>query len=192
MNSRFGPASQTLHWSIALLVLTELALGQWMAGAESRELRRTLLGLHQSNGLLIGTLVLIRVAWRLRVGLPEWPHGVTSRQRQILHCVEGLLYLGMLAMPLTGLSLAMVTGLSISFFGWLEIPSILAESDLWDERLSFLHGLSAKAFFAAILGHAALVLYLDRRASPGFLARMFPFGWGGEADSEASQQDPPA
>lgn len=191
MNSRFDPASQMLHWSSALLVLTELALGQWMAAAEGRDLRRALLGFHQSNGLLIGALVVIRGAWRLRSGSPEWPADITRRQRQILHSVEGLLYLGMLAMPLTGLSHAMVAGLSTSFFGWFEIPSVLAESDLWTERLEFLHGLGAKAFLAAILGHAALVLYLDRRTSPGLLARMVPFGWGGETDPEAPQEAPP-
>ena len=186
MNSRFGAASQTLHWSIALLVLTELALGQWMAEADSRELRRTLLGLHKSNGLLIGTLVMIRVAWRLRVGLPEWPREITSRQRQILYSTEGLLYLGMGVMPLTGLSLAMASGSSISFFGWFEIPSVLAESDLWGERLERVHGLGAKAFFAGILGHVAWVFYLDRRTSRGFLMRMFPIGGRGEPEAEGS------
>ncbi len=189
MNSRFGPASQTLHWSIAFLVVVELALGEWMADAEGRELRRTLLGFHESNGMLIGSLVVIRVGWRLHTGLPEWPADITSRQRQILYSVEALLYLAMLAMPLTGLSLAMVAGFPISFFGWLEIPSLLGESDLWHERLEFLHGLGAQAFLATILGHAALVLYLDRRASPGFLRRMLPSAWTRPDDPEPSQED---
>ena len=76
-------------------------------------------------------------------------------------------------MPLTGLSLSMVGGLDISFFGWLEIPRLLRESDLWHERLELAHGLGAKLFLAAILGHSGLVLYLNRRV-PGFLNRMLP------------------
>ncbi len=169
----FGSASKTLHWLIALLVLAELALGQWMSEAEGRELRRSLLRLHQSNGLLIALLVVTRVAWRLRARLPEWPTSITARQRQIAYAVEGLLYLGMLAMPLTGLSLSMVGGLDISFFGWLEVPSLLRESDLWHERLELAHALGSKLFFAAILAHSGLVLFLNRKA-PGFLGRMLP------------------
>ena len=169
----FGSASKTLHWLIALLVLAELALGQWMSEAESRELRSSLLRFHQSNGLVIGALVLIRVAWRWRTRLPEWPSRITPRQRQISYSVEGLLYVGMLAMPLTGLSLSMVGGLDITFFGWLEVPSLLRESDLWHERLEEVHELGAKLFLAVILFHSGLVLYLNRKA-PGFLKRMLP------------------
>jgi cytochrome b561 len=170
----FGRASKALHWLIALLVLAELALGQWMSEGETREFRRTLLDLHKSNGMLIGALVAIRLAWRLRTGLPAWPPSITAHQRKLLHAVEGLLYLGMVAMPLTGLSQAMAGDLTLSFFGWFEIPSLLRESDLWHERLEIAHEFGAKAFFAAILAHTALVLYLNWKASPGFLARMLP------------------
>ena len=99
---------------------------------------------------------------------------LSPRLRRTLHAVEGLLYVGMIAMPFTGLSLAMVGGLEISFFGWLEVPSLLRESDLWHERLELVHGLGAKLFFAAILGHLGLVLYLGWKGSPGFLTRMLP------------------
>ena len=170
----FSAFSKSLHWLIALLVGVELGLGQWMSEAESSELRRSLLRFHQSNGLLIFALVGIRLAWRLRTRLPEWPARIHPRLRQALFAVEGLLYVGMLAMPLTGLSLSMAGGLSISFFGWLEVPSLLRESDLWHERLELAHELGAKLFFTAILGHLGLVLFLGWKASPGFLARMLP------------------
>ena len=170
----FSPAWKALHWLLALLVLGELALGQWMSEAPSRELRRTLLVFHQSNGLAIWTLLGGRIVWRLRSGLPPWPPEITTRQRQLLYAVEGVLYLAMFAMPLSGMALSMVAGFPISLFGWFEIPGLLGESDLWHGRLEALHGLGAKAFLATILAHALLVLALDRGASPGFLARMLP------------------
>ena len=188
--ARFGPASQTLHWLIALLVVAELALGLWMSEGETREFRRSLLALHKSNGMLIGSLVLLRLGWRLRTGLPAWPASVTQDQRRLLYAIEGILYVAMLAMPVTGLSLAMVGGGPIAFFGLFEIPSLLRESDLWGERLELVHGLGAKAFLAAILFHAVLVLYLDRSASPGFLRRMLPSLWRDESEPEARQEDP--
>ena len=190
MSARFGPAAQTLHWAIALLVVAELALGTWMGEGDTRELRRTLLALHKSNGMLIAALVVLRLGWRLRTGLPKWPASVTPDQRRLLYAIEGILYVAMLAMPATGLSLAMVDGGTISFFGWFEVPSLFRESDLWHGRLEVVHGLGAKAFFGAILAHAALVLHLHRSTSPGFLARMLPWGWGGGTDAEAPQEDP--
>ena len=170
----FSSAGKTLHWLIALLVLVELALGQWMSEAEGRELRRSLLGFHQSNGLLIGALVVIRLAWRWLAEFPEWPTSVTPQQRRLLYSIEAILYLGILAMPLVGLSYAMLGDLTISFFGWFEIPNPLGASDLWYERLEVVHELGAKLLLATILGHAGLVLYLNRTSSPGFLARMLP------------------
>ena len=129
---------------------------------------------NQSNGLAIWTLLGGRIVWRLRSGLPPWPPEITTRQRQLLYAVEGVLYLAMFAMPLSGMALSMVAGFPISLFGWFEIPGLLGESDLWHGRLEALHGLGAKAFLATILAHALLVLALDRGASPGFLARMLP------------------
>jgi cytochrome b561 len=170
----FSSAGKTLHWLIALLVLAELALGQWMSEAEGRELRRALLRLHQSNGLLIGALMVIRLAWRLHAQLPEWPASITPPRRKLLFWIEAILYLGMLAMPLAGLCYAMVGGLTISVFGWFEIPNLLRESDLWYDRLEVVHGLGARLLLLAILGHAGLVFYLNWRTSPGFLARMLP------------------
>jgi cytochrome b561 len=170
----FSAAAKTLHWLTALLVVVELALGEWMGEAEGRELRRTLLGLHQSNGLMIGALVLTRLAWRLCSTLPAWPASTTPLQRKLLYSIEASLYLGMLAMPLLGLSYSMTTDATISFFGIFEIPNLLGESDLWSGRLEVAHGLGAKLLLGVILGHAALVLYLNRWTSPGFLARMLP------------------
>ncbi len=170
----FSAASKTLHWLIALLALVELALGQWMSEAEGRELRRTLLRLHQSNGLLIGALVVIRLAWRLYAVLPEWPTSITPQQRKLLYSIEAVLYLGLLAMPLAGLGYAMLDDQTIAFFGWFEIPNLLSANDLWSGRLEVVHELGAKALLAAILGHAGLVLYLNWKTSPGFLARMLP------------------
>ena len=170
----FSSASKTLHWLIALLVLGGFVLGEWMGDAEGRALRQTLLRLHQSNGLLIATLVLIRLAWRLLTVLPEWPASVTPRQRKLLYSVEALLYLGLLAMPLSGLSHALLDDQTISFFGWFEIPNPFATNDLWSGRFEAVHEFGAKALLAAILGHAGLVLYLNWKTSPGFLARMLP------------------
>ena len=73
----FSSASKTSHWLIALRVPVELALGQWKSEAEGRERRRTLLGVHQSNGLLIDALLVSRLAWRLYVALPEWPTSIS-------------------------------------------------------------------------------------------------------------------
>ena len=174
MSNRFGPVSQALHWVLALLILAELALGHTMLGAESKELRRALVSLHKPIGLLILSLVLVRIAWRVRVGLPEWPAGLTSRHTRVLRTLEGLLYLLMVGMPLSGLTMNMAAGWTIPLFGLLEIPSLLPESEIWHERLEIVHGVGAKTFLAAILVHLAIVLYYDRRLSKGFLTRMLP------------------
>jgi cytochrome b561 len=174
MAARFGPTAQLLHWSMAVLVLGELALGQWMSEAGSRETRRALLALHESVGMLIGLLLVTRLGWRLGAGLPDWPAEVGPGARRALHGLEAILYVAMAAMPATGLALTMAAGWDVQFFGSLPVPSLIEPSDLWQERLESLHRLGAALFGVAILLHAGLVVVLDRRTSPGFLRRMLP------------------
>src|SRR5437868_11460438 len=88
-----------LHWLIALLIFTQFALG-WLAA--TWRLSPTKLDLfvwHKSIGMLVLTLVVLRLVWRLATPAPPLPAGMPAWERAAAHTSHGLLYLVMLGMP---------------------------------------------------------------------------------------------
>jgi cytochrome b561 len=76
---RYDNISIALHWAIAALALAQLALGWWMIGLPDKTgVQRDWFNLHKSVGLTIGTLMLVRLAWRLFHPAPALPASLPS------------------------------------------------------------------------------------------------------------------
>jgi cytochrome b561 len=100
--ARYTPLQIALHWLIALGIVTLLALGLYMVSLpRGLPLKSTLLNLHKSIGLTVFLLVVIRIAARAARSAPPLPP-MRPWQRAAAHATQGLLYVGMVAMPVTG------------------------------------------------------------------------------------------
>ena len=100
--ARYTPLQIALHWLIALGIVTLLALGLYMVGLpRGLPLKSVLLNLHKSLGLTVFLLVLIRIAARAARSAPPAPP-MRPWQRAAAHTTQGLLYVGMVAMPVSG------------------------------------------------------------------------------------------
>lgn len=101
-NTRYTPLQITLHWLIALGIVALLALGLYMTSLPPKlPLKSVLINLHKSLGLTVFLLVLIRIAARATRSAPPLPP-MRPWQRAAAHTTQGLLYVGMVVMPLTG------------------------------------------------------------------------------------------
>lgn len=97
----WGPVARAFHWTLAGLILFQLALGLRMTRF-TPDLGRQfdLIQLHKSWGTVIFALVLARLAWRLRIEAPPLEGPVW--RRRLAGGVQVLLYGLMLWMPLSG------------------------------------------------------------------------------------------
>lgn len=125
MNDAFDPAAATwrysrpaivLHWLLALLITLTTAIGWRMMFIEHEPGAETFFDLHKSIGLVIATLVVIRLLWRLTHRPEPLPPGPawSARLASITHF---LLYLLMVALPLTGYLGASYTKAGVKWFG---------------------------------------------------------------------------
>ncbi|MEJ8796809.1 cytochrome b [Trinickia caryophylli] len=99
---RYASSLIVLHWLIAICIIALLALGLYMVGLpKGLPMKATLINLHKSLGLTVFLLVLIRIMVRAAVHRPPLPP-MRPWQRAAARTTQVFLYVGMLALPLTG------------------------------------------------------------------------------------------
>ena len=69
----------------------------------------TLPELHVLLGLLVLALAVARVVWRRATSLPPWAEGLSAGERRLAHWTEKVLLVLLFLIPLSGLSLVLVS-----------------------------------------------------------------------------------
>jgi cytochrome b561 len=173
----YGNAAVALHWLTALLVVVAYTLGP--GGSESRvystakDFDRQW---HEVLGLTVLLLTLVRLVWRAIAGTPElppsqrWMH-VTSR------IVQALLYVLLLALPLTAISGAWLEGhpLTLGLLG--QVPPPTAENHALGEKLAEVHTWLGDTILWVAGLHAAAALFHHFVLRDDVLRAMLPAGW---------------
>jgi cytochrome b561 len=162
-----------LHWSIALLVLAQIALGWWMVGLPDEgggQVRW--FNLHKSIGLTLGALVLARIAWRAAHPPPPLPVSLALWQRRAAGATHAVLYACLLILPLTGYLGSSFSGYPVRYFGW-ALPAWGWKWPQAKAALSAIHLGATWLLAALVLLHVAAALaHLARR--DGLFERMWP------------------
>lgn len=175
----YGSVAKLFHWSILALIAAQFAVGWLMPDIRRGMQPETMMNLHLSLGLIILTLMTLRLAWRVLRGAPPPEASLPGWQRLGSELVHGALYVVVFALTLSGWFFASMRGWTISVFGLVPVPSLVAEGSSlgraigqWHSSLTWvllgLVGLHA----AAALAHA--LVFRDR-----VMQRMLPrFGRG--------------
>lgn len=99
--ARYTQVAVVLHWLIAVLMVINVVLG--LAADELPDAWvRVVIDNHKSIGITVLGLVLLRILWRIGHPPPPPPGGHPRWERVAAHAGHGLLYLLMLALPLSG------------------------------------------------------------------------------------------
>jgi cytochrome b561/polyisoprenoid-binding protein YceI len=98
----YSGTAKLLHWLIAAFVVALLGVGLAMTRIGDLQLKYELYQLHKSMGVTVLGLMILRVAWRLAAKPPAPPPHMPAWERGAALSTHALLYLLLLAMPLTG------------------------------------------------------------------------------------------
>ncbi len=99
--SRYSTVAIILHWLIATLILANLWLGLTM-GAQRGPPKFHTLQLHQSFGITILLLSVLRLGWRLANPPPPAAPGMAHCEKTAAAVIHFGFYLIMIGMPLSG------------------------------------------------------------------------------------------
>jgi cytochrome b561 len=170
--AHYGTVVQVLHWTIFALITAQFVSAQLVdlfpRGSAGRA---TVIDVHESVGLAVLALVLVRLAWRsVNPALPV--HGPVWQQRAA-RATHGGLYLLMLAVPIAGYVLAAGRGHDLALFG-VALPTLLGADRGLARAARQVHEVLAWTMLALVAAHAAAAVWHHVVARDTTLRRMLP------------------
>jgi cytochrome b561 len=171
---QWGSVAKFFHWIIALAILGNGTFGLLMDLASSPMQKINWLAVHKSIGLTVLALALLRILWRwsdrrpVEEPVPRW-------QQLSARAVHGVLYVMIVAMPLSGWWFNSISGKPLQWFKLFNLPALVAENqDLKD----FAHGVHEYLFWFLMLvlvTHVGAALKHHVFEKDNVLRRMLPF-----------------
>ncbi|MFA4970061.1 MAG: cytochrome b [Sulfuritalea sp.] len=174
-NTGFTGVAIGLHWLIAIAIIGTFALGLYMHELPLSPQKLRLYSWHKWAGVTIFLFVMLRLVWRLSHRPPEMPAGMPAWQRKAAEATHVLLYLLMLAVPLSGWLMSSAKGFQTVWFGVLPLPDLLDKNKELGDLLQEVHEVLNFTMAALVIAHLGAALkhhFIDR---DDVLARMLPF-----------------
>lgn len=163
--------SIVLHWLTAFFVVSLWTLGQTLSYFPKGAPRNAALSVHILLGITVGTVLLVRIAWRSSAGrrLPPADSGWQDRLAQSVH--HGLYVLLVVTVAL-GLSRAWLHGNTV--FDWFAFPKPAFSTRALTRTVGGLHGDLADIVVIVAGLHAAAALAHHYLLRDSVLRRMLP------------------
>lgn len=172
--ARYSGPAQILHWLTAALVLLAFIYGpggsEERVYATARDFERQL---HETLGLCVLTLVVVRILWRAADKQPESP-AVPRWMRLTAWVVQAALYVLLFAVPLTAIGGAWLEGHALTLLGGAVVPPLVSKSHALGANLAELHTWLGDAILWVAGAHAAAGLFHHFVLKDDVLRAMLP------------------
>lgn len=169
-----GAPAQVLHWLTAIVVLVAFIYGpggsEQRVYAPERDLDRQL---HETLGMGVLALALLRLLWRLFDKRPD-PPAVPRWMGFAAKSVQAALYVLLFAVPLTAISGAWLEGHSLTLLGGVAIPAAIGKSHSLGATIAEIHTWLGDALLWVAGAHAAAGLFHHFVLKDGVLLSMLP------------------
>jgi cytochrome b561 len=174
MSAQYTGTAKSLHWLMALMIIGMIPLGMYMHELPLSPEKLQLYSWHKWTGVTVFVLLLARVSWRLTHQPPPLPWHMSKAQRRASQAGHVLLYLLMLAIPLSGWLMSSAKGYQTVWFGVLPIPDLLGKDKELGETLAEVHELLNWILVTVLIVHVAAALKHHFINRDDVLTRMLP------------------
>jgi cytochrome b561 len=171
---RCGAVAQLLHWVTAVLVVAAFTFGP--GGSEQRvyssakDFDRQV---HETLGLAVFALTLLRLAWRVFDRTPDDPP-MPRWMRLSSKIMQATMYVLLFLIPLTAISGAWLEGHPLTLLGSVPIGPWLAETHALGSAIASIHTWLGDTILWVAGIHAAAGLYHQFVLRDGVLQSMLP------------------
>jgi cytochrome b561 len=164
-----------LHWAIAFLIFAAFPLGLYMHNLPLSPDKLRLFNYHKWIGIAALMLAVVRVAWRLAYRPPDLPPAMAPWERSAAWAMHLLLYVLIVAAPLSGWLMSSATGFQTVWFGVIPLPDLIGKDKELGQFLLDLHR-NLNYLLITLAGlHLAAALKHHIFARDDILTQMIPF-----------------
>jgi cytochrome b561 len=171
-NDSYGSVAKFFHWLIFLLVFV-MIVGGFFLDNVPKEYKGVIYNLHKLTGLLILSLMLLRLVWRWVNVKPALPNDMPRWQRISSRVIHELLYLLIIAMPIAGWVGSSSAG-KPPHIGDIAFGLPIAKNEELIDTAFTMHGLIAYGIIALVCVHVAAALFHHYIRKDNTLRRMLP------------------
>jgi cytochrome b561 len=169
---RYTGLAQALHWLTAAALCLLLPF-VWVAeNFPPGPVRVFWYMAHESMGISVLLMVLLRLTWRWRHRAPAYPPGMRRLTAALARLTHGLLYGVLLVMPVTGYLMA-GNGQDVPWFRLFSLPGFARDEDL-GKLADTLHVACQFVLYGLIALHVAATVWHVAVRRDGLLERMLP------------------
>ncbi len=155
----FGVVAKSFHWLLFLMLTFSIVAGNFLASMPKGAEKLEAAGMHKSFGIVLLTLIMLRLVWRLINETPRLPNETTAGEAFIAKAMHWGLYVLMFAQPLAGIMMSQAAGFPVSFFGFFELPVFLDKNPELAKTFLSIHGTVWILLVIAVIGHAGAALH---------------------------------
>jgi len=189
---RYGAVTQLFHWLTVLLVATAYILSP--GGSEARVYAAAADGarqLHETVGMVLLALVLLRIVWRLFEPTPD-AAPMAVWMKLAAKAAHWALYALLLAIPATAIAGAWLEAHPLSLLGIGDMAPMLVENHALGANVADIHTILGNAIIWLAGVHAAAALFHHYVVRDNTLRSMLPDWLARRANSEPYGERPAA
>lgn len=171
--TQWNGTSKFLHWLMVLMLFVIAVIGlshDYFPG----DTRKLIMGWHKALGVTVLVLAAVRLVWNLVTPSPARIASTPSWMHLTAQITHGLLYVLMLAMPLSGWIMSSAGGRPVNYFGLGELPNLVAKNDSLRELAGEWHETMFWVLLVVVILHAGAAIYHQVMLKDGLLDHMRP------------------
>ncbi len=173
-SDRFGAVAQIFHWTIVALIIVQFVLAEQAEDLPTGLEKLATLARHKSVGITILALAILRLLWRWTNPTPTLPSNMKPWERMLARGTHFGLYGLLIVQPLTGWLMSSAKSYSVSWFGLITLPDLVAKDERLFETLQETHEILAGTIFTLAVIHALAALKHHFVNRDEVLRRMLP------------------
>jgi len=174
VTTHYTATAKVLHWLMAALLFGLLALGFYMHDLPLSPDKLKLFSWHKWAGVTAFLLLGFRLLWRISHRPPALPESMPKLMQFAAHAGHLMLYVLMIAIPLSGWLMSSAKGFQTVYFGLLPIPDLLDKNKELGDLLVLVHKSLNLLFVAVLSGHIGAALKHHFIDKDDILTRMAP------------------
>ena len=167
-----GGVTRSIHWATAGLLLCGFGAAWIFNNIGHGRVAATLVEFHRTVGLSILGLTAARIIWRIVRPLPPLPSQTPLWETLLARGVQVLLYAALISMPIIGWWGSSADGDSVSFLGFVPLPTLTEPNQDLADRVFQLHAMVGYAILALLALHISGALRHHMVKHDGVLTRM--------------------